>query len=288
MTAGYQGASVEAIQNHYDVGNEFYAFWLDPSLTYSCALWDLGDDSLEAAQMRKLDYLATGANAPGAKRVLDVGCGWGSQMRRLIDHHGVASITGLTLSEAQADYVRSWTDDRYDVRVENWADHEPERPYDAIVSVGAFEHFADYGLQREERIAAYARFFELCQGWLPLGGRLALQTITKGSNVQLDRHAVREMLFVIEQIFQESELPWLSEIAEASERRFEVRSLRSDGEHYARTCQAWIDNLRARRDDAVACVGEQQVIDYERYLAGSVLGFERQHLGLLRIVFERV
>ncbi len=288
MTAGYQGASPEAIQHHYDLGNDFYSLWLDPTRTYSCALWEREDDTLEAAQLRKLDYLAAGARAPGAARVLDVGCGWGSLMRRLVEHHGVGAVTGLTLSDAQAGWIRTWADGRYDVRLENWADHRPDRPYDAIVSIGAFEHFADYGLPRSERVASYTRFFERCREWLPAGGRLALQTIAKGSNVQLDRRAVRELLFIIERIFPESELPWLSEIVEASERRFEVRTLRNDAEHYARTCQAWLDNLGARRDEAVALVGEEHVADYERYLAGSVLCFERQHVGLLRLVLERV
>jgi cyclopropane-fatty-acyl-phospholipid synthase len=288
VTTNYLGASPEAIQHHYDLGNDFYALWLDRSRTYSCALWDGDDDTLEAAQQRKLDYLAAGANAHGAARVLDVGCGWGSLMRRLVEHYDVGSVTGLTLSDAQAAWVRTWADDRYDVRVENWADHPSDQTYDAIISIGAFEHFADYGLSREDRVASYTRFFGRCRGWLPVGGRLALQTISKGSNTQLDRRAVRELLFIIERIFPESELPWLSEIAEASERRLEIRSVRNDGAHYARTCQAWLDNLRARRDEAVASVGEEHVADYERYLAGSVLCFERQHIGLLRIVLERV
>jgi cyclopropane-fatty-acyl-phospholipid synthase len=287
-TETYQGASAEAIQHHYDLGNDFYALWLDPSKTYSCALWDGDDDTLEAAQMRKLDYLIAGAQAAGTQRVLDVGCGWGSLMKRLVDEHGVQSVTGLSLSEAQVASVQGWADERYDVRLENWADHQPEQPYDAIISIGAFEHFADYGMQREDRVASYQRFFTRCREWLPTGGRLALQTISKGSNVQLDRHAVRELLFVIEKIFPESELPWFSELLEGSERRFEVVNARNDAPMYARTCQAWLDNLTANREQAVAMVGEPAVVDYERYLAASVFCFERRHVGLLRVILEAV
>lgn len=285
---GYQGASPAAIQHHYDLGNEFFALWLDPTRTYSCALWDGDGDTLELAQLRKLDHLAEGARAPAAARVLDVGCGWGSMLRRLVEHHDVGHVTGLTLSLSQAEHVATWTDARYDVRVENWADHKPAQPYDAIISIGAFEHFADLSMTRQDRVEAYRRFFAACRDWLPHGGRLALQTITKGNNVRLDRQVTRDMLFVIDQIFPESELPWTSEAIEASERLFDVVSVRNDAKHYARTCQCWLDELRAHRDHVVETQGEQVFADYERYLRSSVDVFDRRHVGLVRMILERV
>src|SRR5262249_8376700 len=109
----YQGASTAAIQSHYDVGNQFYELWLDPTRSYSCALWDGPDDSLETAQKRKLDYLVEGARAAGTGRVLDVGCGWGGLLHRLVRIHDVKRVTGLTLSQAQADHVRGWADDEH-------------------------------------------------------------------------------------------------------------------------------------------------------------------------------
>jgi cyclopropane-fatty-acyl-phospholipid synthase len=284
----YRGASAAAIQRHYDLGNEFYALWLDPTRTYSCAIWDGPDDTLEQAQLRKLDYHAAGAGAGEAARMLDIGCGWGAMMRRLIDHHGVSEVVGLTLSDAQAEYVGGWADHRYDVRVENWINHHPDAPYDGIISIGAFEHFADYGMRRAERLAAYREFFDRCREWLPRGGRLSIQTNTKGNNIRLSRETRSDLRFVIERIFTESELPWPSEILEASERRFEVVSLRNDPEEYARTCQAWLDGLIAQRDRAVEQVGEAVVADYERYLRGAVGCFQRHQLGLMRIAFERV
>jgi cyclopropane-fatty-acyl-phospholipid synthase len=286
--ADYAGASASAIRHHYDLGNDFFALWLDASRTYSCALWGGGDDTLEAAQERKIDHLVHGARAVEAKRVLDIGCGWGSMLRRLVEHHGVEHVVGLTLSQAQAEYVSSWGDARYDVRVENWADHVPDRPYGAIISIGAFEHFAGYGLPREARIEAYRSFFDSCRAWLVDGGRLALQTIVKGNNVQLGRRMTRDMLFVIERIFRESELPWPSEIFQGCERRFDLVSARSDGPHYARTCRHWLTRLADRRDEAEDLVGSATVDDYERYLRASIEAFDKRHVGLMRIVLERV
>ncbi len=286
-TPGYAGASAAAIGRHYDLGNDFYRLWLDPTMTYSCALWEEGD-TLEQAQVRKLDHLVEGARAGGARRVLDVGCGWGSLLERLVGVHGVERAVGLTLSEEQAKTAAARGGSRCDVRVESWADHEADEPYDAIISIGAFEHFARYGLDRDERVEAYRRFFRSCHEQLAPGGRLALQTNAKGSNVRLDRQTVRDLRFIIETIFTESELPWLSEITAAAERSFEVVSVRNDAEHYALTCREWLGRLVANREAAVELVGEQAVADYERYLSATVGHFERRHLALLRLVLERV
>jgi cyclopropane-fatty-acyl-phospholipid synthase len=285
--SAYAGASADAIEHHYDVGNDFYRLWLDATMTYSCALWEDGD-TLERAQLRKLDRLVALAGAAGAERVLDVGCGWGSLLRRLVEQHGVRHATGLTLSRAQAEQLAALGDSRIAVHVENWTDHEPTTPYDAIVSIGAFEHFAQLGLPRSERVAAYRRFFVRCRELLHPGGRLALQTNVKGANVRLDRATAAELRFVAERIFPESELPWPSEILEASEKLFEPVSVCNDADHYARTCAAWRDNLAANRGDATRLVGAATVERYWRYLDVTVGHFRKRHLGLLRIGFERV
>ena len=149
----YRGASQDAIAHHYDVGNDFFALWLDRSRTYSCAWYDDDQPTLEEAQDRKHDRLIEQAHAAGARRVLDVGCGWGALLRRLVDHHGVGAATGLTLSVEQARSIAEHADDRIDVRVENWADHSPSEPYDAIISIGAFEHFAGYNMPRSGKKA---------------------------------------------------------------------------------------------------------------------------------------
>lgn len=290
----YQGATAEAVRHHYDVSNEFYALWLDSSMTYTCALWSDVDrlalgvpENLESAQARKLDYLIEGAQAAGARRVLDVGCGWGSLLKRLVQIYGVDEAVGLTLSDAQAELIRSAGLDQVEVRVENWLDHEPADPYDAIISIGAFEHFAQTGLTRAERVAAYREFFERCFTWLPPRGRLALQTNVKGANTVMDKATVRELLFIMETVFPQSQIPAVSEIAEASERLFDIVSLRNDADHYSRTCQEWLKRLQDHRSQALAAVGPEVVATYERYLGASVEHFRRRHLGLARLILEK-
>jgi cyclopropane-fatty-acyl-phospholipid synthase len=274
------GASPEAIQAHYDVGNRFYRLWLDPTLTYSCALWAGDDDTLEAAQMRKLAWIAEPALRRGARSVLDIGSGWGSLMAHL-SAGGVQSLVGLTLSQEQHDHVAALGIPGAEVRLESWRDHRPKAPYDAIVSVGAFEHFADIDLSESQRLASYREFFEACHAWLVPGGSLTLQTIAYGPVPAL----VGRELFLA--YFPESDLPKPFEIFKASEDLFEVTELRNDREHYMRTLKAWHRNLRAHRDEAVAEVGPERVEFYKRYLGVSTMMFAARNTVLLRIRMTR-
>src|SRR5262249_28276009 len=93
------GASAEAIRHHSAPSNEFYRLWLDRDMVYSCALFGPGD-TLERAQERKLDFHVEQARAARARKVLEIGCGFGALLRRLVSVHGVERAVGLTLSDA--------------------------------------------------------------------------------------------------------------------------------------------------------------------------------------------
>jgi cyclopropane-fatty-acyl-phospholipid synthase len=282
-----RGASAESIQHHYDVGNTFYSLWLDESMTYSCALWQGDDDCLAAAQARKVDHLAALAGAGRGHRVLEIGCGWGSTMQRLVTEHGADHVTGLTLSEAQARWVGELEDPRLDVRVQDWADFVADAPYDAAISIGAMEHFVKFGWDRSKKVAAYRRFFQKCYESLKPGAGLALQTIGKG-HVPLDEQGLKETLFIMQHIFPESDPPRLAEILHAAEKLFEVKSVVNHREHYARTCAAWLDQLRANSAAAAEIAGPEKVAAYETYLEASIRQFELGHANLYRIQLSRV
>jgi cyclopropane-fatty-acyl-phospholipid synthase len=279
MTAN-PGASSAAIQHHYDVGNEFYRLWLDESLTYSAALFDEHDD-LEAAQRAKIDFHIASARASRVARVLDIGCGWGAMARRLVEHHGVGQVVGLTLARGQA----AWLGDPpgISIRVESWSDHVPDQPYDAIISVGAFEHFARHDASEADKLAGYRAFFERCHGWLRPGGWMSLQTIAYGNARRRDFSH-----FFATEVFRESDLPRLQEIAAASDLLFEITNVRNDRTHYERTCVEWRRRLRARRAEAVALVGEQTVRRYDTFFQMLAIGFHVGSMGLLRIALRRI
>ena len=281
MSTAAPGASAEAIGYHYSIGNEFYRLWLDKTITYSGALWEDGD-TLEAAQFRKLDYHLTQAHVQPGARVLDVGCGWGSGLRRMVENYEAGKAVGLTLSQAQADWIASQNLPRTEVRVETWLDHAPAEPYDAIISIGAFEHFAKPELTSDQKVEAYRAYFKRCHSLLNPGSWMTLQTIAYG-NVSKEELSQ----FVEKDIFPESDLPTLADITRACDGYFEVVALRNDRKDYERTNRAWLASLRANRAEAVKLVGEQDVARYEKYLALFIIGFHTGTMNLFRITFRR-
>ena len=275
-------ASAKAIQHHYDVSNDFYQLWLDPTSTYSSALWE-ENDTLESAQLRKIDFHISQARAKGAKRVLDVGCGWGSTLKRLVEIHDVEYGVGLTLSKAQAEWIESFNQPRIDVNLTSWADYRPEEPFDAIISIGAFEHFAKLELSPAQKVECYRTFFQRCHEWLKPRGWMSLQTIVYENSQKEDFSQ-----FFAAEIFPESDLPHLAEIAQATKGIFEIVALRNDREHYKRTLKAWLKNLKAHRAETVNLVGEEVVARYEKYLSFSIIGFHTGTMNLSRITMHRI
>jgi cyclopropane-fatty-acyl-phospholipid synthase len=273
-----RGASPRAIRRHYDVDDEFYQLWLDDTFTYSCAMWE-GEQTLEAAQIRKMDFHADQAELSRGQRVLDIGCGWGSLLQRLVTHHGVGDAVGLTLSETQFKYVSRFNEPKIDVRLESWATHTPVKPYDAIICIGTIEHFARPEMSAEERVDAYGAFFRRSSRMLKPGGCLCFQTSAYGMG--------RFTTGAISAIFPESDLPRLAELTQAWERLFSIEALRNDREDYARTCRDWRARLSANRKDAVGRVGEDVVLHYDKFLDAAARGFDSHVFDLLRVKLRR-
>ncbi len=288
---GRASASAAAVRSHYDISNAFYELWLGPSLMYSSAMWEGAESpaDLIPAQQRKIDFFAARVlPGPGPWRVLDVGCGWGWNLRRLAGAHRVTSATGLTLSQAQFGYLSQHPVPGADIRLEDWNDHDPGEPYDAIVSFGAFEHFARDGTTGPQRIAGYRHFFRSCMEWLAPGGRLALETIAHDGAPDTDAPLGRGPLgdFVLS-LYPESLCPHLAEIVLGFEPFFEVEVLRSDAGDFARTCRAWLTGLHEHEREARAAVGEQVARQFRRYLAASEIQFRTRVVTNYRLVLHR-
>ena len=155
-----------AVRHHYDVSNEFFALFLDESMTYSCAIFSRGAETLEEAQREKLELVCTKLDLQEGQRVLDIGCGWGSFAIHAAEHHGV-SVVGITLSEPQAELARRRVaerglSDRIEIRVQDYRAID-DGPFDAVGSIGMVEHVGS------SQIDAYAR--QLVQLVRP-GGRV--------------------------------------------------------------------------------------------------------------------
>jgi cyclopropane-fatty-acyl-phospholipid synthase len=275
--------AARSIEFHYDVGNPFWERWLDPSMTYSCAMWDgLPQDApLEEAQRNKLRYHASAVDAKAGGRILDVGCGWGPMLRMLVDEIGVDSATGLTLSQEQLAYVRGQELSKAQIELCNWMDYEPSASFDGVISMGAFEHFATPDQEDEERVEVYREFFRRCRDWLTPTGRLSLQTIAYGTMRRSEASS-----FMQQSIFPNAELPTLEEIVRAADGVMEIHLVRNDRMDYARTCEAWVRRLRqAGRSDPDFAASEL-ARRYEHYMRLSATGFRMGKIGLLRLVMS--
>ena len=172
------------VQSHYDLSDDFYRLFLDPSQTYSCAYFERDDMTLEEAQRAKVDLSLGKLGLEPGMTLLDVGCGWGATLRRAIEKYDV-NVIGLTLSKNQAAHVQR-TFDELDtprsrrVLLNGWEQfHEP---VDRIVSIGAFEHF---GFER------YDDFFKMAWDALPAGGTMMLHTIVVPTDQELEDRGIK-------------------------------------------------------------------------------------------------
>src|SRR4051794_7924021 len=162
-----------AIAHHYDVSNDFYEMVLGPSLTYSCAVWHEDTSTLEDAQANKYELVCRKLGLEPGMRLLDVGCGWGGMLLHAAEHHGVDAV-GVTLSRPQAELARKRVaerglSDRIDVRFADFRDAD-DGPYDAISSIGMFEHVG---------LSELDAYFSRCRSLLRPGGRLLNHGISR-------------------------------------------------------------------------------------------------------------
>ncbi|MFF5444105.1 SAM-dependent methyltransferase [Streptomyces sp. NPDC012888] len=303
----YKGTSVDAIVHQYDYLGDFYQLILGDRLVYSYALWEPGD-TLEQAQLRKLDHHAEAARAIGAERVLDVGCGYGSMVHRLVEEHGVKRAVGLNMSPSQSAWAREQDWPGCEIRVENWFDHEPEAPYDAIIAIEAVEHFAGNTLWRSTRVARYRQFFQRSHSWLRPGGRMSIQ-----ANAWDDRGWLRSLVLpsgaaprrgpdavigglrnvwegwqASRKVYPETCLPTFAELNEASSGLFRIVAARKDPADGVATVRAWTERAEALRERGAELVGPQTVSAIISEQRTALRFLQEGRFTLQRIVLERI
>ncbi|MGK2868217.1 MAG: cyclopropane mycolic acid synthase family methyltransferase [Mycobacterium sp.] len=259
----------EDVQAHYDLSDDFFRLFLDPTQTYSCAYFERDDMTLEEAQKAKIDLSLGKLGLEPGMTLLDIGCGWGATLRRAIEEYDV-DVIGLTLSRNQQARVQQVFDGldtqrSRQVVLEGWEQFDGS--VDRIVSIGAFEHF---GANR------WDDFFAMAYGALPAGGSMLLHSIVKPSDVDfaerglpLTMTKLKFFKFIMDEIFPGGELPFVSDVEErATKAGFVVERVQSLRLHYARTLDIWSAALEARRDEAIAIQSEVVYDRYMKYLTG--------------------
>jgi cyclopropane-fatty-acyl-phospholipid synthase len=267
-----------AVRHHYDVGNEFFALFLDRSMTYSCAYFKGGAGTLEDAQEAKLELVCAKLGLRHGERVLDVGCGWGSFAIHAATRHGV-SVLGITLAERQADLARERVQgagvaDRVEIRVADYRELA-EEPFDAIASIGMVEHVG------EERIDEYARRLHAL---LRPGGRLLNHGIAKLKDLETSDEGPFSERFV----FPDGVPLPLSRIALALERAgLATTHVEGLQDEYAQTTRHWIERYESRYDDAVRLAGAERARVWRLYLHAARLGFETGWASIYQVLAHR-
>ncbi len=254
---------LRTVRHHYDVSNDFFALFLDQSLTYSCAVFSRGATTLEEAQEAKLELVCTKLGLREGERVLDIGCGWGSFAIHAAKRHGVR-VLGITLSEPQARLAReraaaAGVDELVEIRVADYRELA-ESGFDAIASIGMVEHVGG------ERIDLYAR--RLADLLAP-GGRLLNHGIARL------RHSDPEAgPFSERYVFPDADPIHLSRILLALERAgFETGRVEGFRDDYAQTLGHWIERLDANLAEARRLAGPQRVRVWRLYLRAARNGF---------------
>ena len=255
-----------SVSHHYDLSNRFYGLFLDESMTYSCAVFEQPEWTLEQGQAAKHELALRKLDLQPGKRLLDVGCGWGAHAIHAARHFGV-DVTGITLADQQVELGRKRVADaglgeRVDLRLQDWREVD-DGPYDAISSIGMFEHV---GWERSpEFLAAMWRL-------LAPGGRMMLHMITRP-----DARPVRQRnraRFIYRYIFPDGELQRIGHIVDQAQTAgFDVIDVDALNQHYAITLDHWLDRLEANWDAAVDEVGLNRARIWRLYLAASAAGF---------------
>jgi cyclopropane-fatty-acyl-phospholipid synthase len=266
-----------AVRHHYDVSNEFFALFLDESMTYSCALFSRGATSLEEAQRAKLELVCTKLKLREGERVLDVGCGWGSFVLHAARNHGVRAV-GITLSPSQAELARERVaaeglEDRVEIRLADYRDLAGER-YDAIASIGMVEHVGS------SHIDLYAAQLARLLG---SGGRLLNHGIARV------RHGDPEAgPFSERYVFPDAAPLHLSRVQLALERAgFHTDHIEGLQQDYVDTLSEWIRRLDAHRDHAEQLAGGERVRVWRLYLRAARRGFASGFTSIYQVLGHR-
>ena len=269
-----------AISHHYDVSNRFYEWVLGPSMAYTCACYPREDATLEEAQAYKFDLVARKLGLREGMRLLDVGCGWGGMVIHAAREYGVKAL-GVTLSAQQAAWAqaaieREGLSGLAEVRHMDYRD-VPETGFNAVSSIGLTEHIGKQNLPS---------YFAFLFSKLNVGGRLLNHCITRPDNLE---PPIRKAGFINRYVFPDGELEGPGYLVSLiHDTGFEVRHEENLREHYAKTLTAWGANLDAHWNEAVEEVGQGTARVWRLYMAGSRLGFDRNHIELHQILSVRL
>lgn len=258
------------IHTHYDLGNDFFKLWLDPTMTYSCAYFKSEEETLEQAQMNKVNHILNKLFLKDGETILDIGCGWGTLMLSAVKQYGVKA-TGITLSQEQYDFIqekikKEHLEDSCNVLLMDYRELSGVT-YDHIVSVGMFEHVGEKHLEE---------YFSVIQKLLKPSGSALIHGITRQQggayNAWLNKY-----------IFPGGYVPGLAEIiSDITVNDLQVTDMESLRRDYQKTLEHWTYNFHQVKDTVVETRGDTFYRMWDMYLQACAASFESGNIDVMQ------
>lgn len=268
--------SEEDVQSHYDIGNDFYEQWLDPTLTYSCAYFtDDNKDDLEQAQIAKVHHILNKLHPQKGKTLLDIGCGWGTLMLTAAKEYGL-KVTGVTLSEEQYKLVQKkiYDENLQDVAEVKLEDYRElgDQQWDYVTSVGMFEHVGSENL---------GEYFNDVAKYLKTNGVALIHGITRqqggATNAWINKY-----------IFPGGYIPGLVEIiSRIEEAHLQISDVEMLRRHYQRTLEIWDKNFNNARPEIEKKMGERFCRMWDMYLQACAASFESGNIDVVQYLLTK-
>lgn len=268
--------SEEDVQSHYDIGNDFYKLWLDPTMTYSCAYFEDGNENdLEQAQIAKVHHILNKLNPQKGKTLLDIGCGWGTLMLTAAKEYGL-KVTGVTLSEEQYKLVqkRIYDENLQDVAEVRLEDYRElgDQTWDYVTSVGMFEHVGSENLPK---------YFQDVYKYLNKDGIALIHGITRqqggATNAWINKY-----------IFPGGYIPGLVEIiSRIEEAHLQISDAEMLRRHYQRTLEIWDKNFNNARPEIEKKMDERFCRMWDMYLQACAASFESGNIDVVQYLLTK-
>jgi cyclopropane-fatty-acyl-phospholipid synthase len=279
-----------AVRFHYDLGNDFYALWLDTRMVYSCAYFERGDEDLDTAQRAKLDYVCRKLRLQPGERLLDIGCGWGALIIHAAQRYGVHA-TGITLSEQQAALARDRVrreglEDRVVVEIRDYRDLDWADRFDKVASIGMVEHV---GAKRLPDYFAAAYRVLKPEGLFLNHGIISLAKARPHPLLDpITRRLWQRDKFITRYVFPDGDLvPTATVVASAEGVGFELRDLESLREHYTTTLRHWVRRLESHESEARAIVGDVTYRVWRLYMSAAAYAFRIGRIGIVQSLLAK-
>ncbi|NRO21416.1 SAM-dependent methyltransferase [Lactobacillus helveticus] len=268
--------SEEDVQSHYDIGNDFYEQWLDPTLTYSCAYFtDDNKDDLEQAQIAKVHHILNKLHPQKGQTLLDIGCGWGTLMLTAAKEYSL-KVTGVTLSEEQYKLVQKkiYDENLQDVAEVKLEDYRElgDQQWDYVTSVGMFEHVGSENL---------GEYFNDVAKYLKTDGVALIHGITRqqggATNAWINKY-----------IFPGGYIPGLVEIiSRIEEAHLQISDVEMLRRHYQRTLEIWDKNFNNARPEIEKKMGERFCRMWDMYLQACAASFESGNIDVVQYLLTK-